>query len=115
MVTTDGGPTNPLPADWTVTSKVGFGAPAASTLVLRYDFDNMVLANDLDDALAINDVGTNPGTIEPSAFSTLLGGDAGDNFVVYSAVVGGNDALNSDQVLTLNLNGGECQPMNRTR
>ena len=92
---------NPAPSNWMVTSKVGFGAPAESTLVLRYDFDNMVLAENLDGAIAIDNEGNPPGTI--TAFSTLLGGDAGDNFVVYSAAVG--TSLNSAQVLTLDLGG----------
>ena len=52
--------------------------------------------------LAIAQRRTRGGTIH---LLTLLGGDAGDNFVVYSATVGTGTALNSDQVLTLDLGG----------
>ena len=57
-----------------VTSKVGFGAPAESTLVVRYDFDNMVLAVDLaSDALTIADKARpDPGGPSHSSWAVML-------------------------------------------
>ena len=76
---------------WTVKSVVGFGISPEDRALIRYDFENMVLAADL-------------GTQATLGAGTLLrrtGGAAGDSYVVYSVTP--TDAVEGDEELTLAL------------
>ena len=89
--------TNAPVENWRVVGKVGIGAPANEMLVVRYDFENMVLVMPLTSASLQFTGGT---------ASLLLGGGAGDNFVAFSVPITG--ALDdTTTALDLDLGGTE--------
>ena len=83
----------PVP-NWMVSGKVGIGAPEGEMLVVRYDFENMVLVTPLADESLVLD-GTTP--------ALLLGGGIGENFVAFSVPINSPLDAGTAEALTLSL------------